>query len=160
MLEASRTKALTMLMFLAAVVALSSCKDDDGLTAGDPNYFTSSRGQFTVTLDNDVTLFLLPGEVAGTATLTYDGDNPTHWQSPTTATVNVDTYQGDLTLPETVTAEGKTYTLTAIGEQAMCTVGSSLNMLFIRYALGLGCRSISNTPLFQPLAGHPCDSPR
>lgn len=147
MLEASRTKALTMLMFLAAVVALSSCKDDDGLTAGDPNYFTSSRGQFTATLDNDVTLFLLPGEVAGTATLTYDGDNPTHWQSPTTATVNVDTYQGNLTLPETVTAEGKTYTLTAIGEQAMmgCRLLTSLVVPATVKTLGEGAFAICTT---------------
>lgn len=64
--------------------------------------------------------------------LTYDGDNPTHWQSPTTATVSVTTYAGDLTLPETVTANGQSYRLTAIGNEAM-----------------MGCRSLTSLVLPQ-----------
>ena len=109
---------------------LTSCKDDSGLTEGDPNYFTSSRGQFTATLSDGTTLYLLAGDGAGTATLTYDGSNPRHWQSETTATVSVTTYQGDLTLPETVSANGKTYTLTGIGEEAL-----------------MGCRSLTSVTL-------------
>ena len=35
-----------------AVWVLTACSDDDGLSAGDPNYFTSSRGQFTATIDD------------------------------------------------------------------------------------------------------------
>ncbi len=117
-LEARLTGRLATGLLCAAVCMLASCKDDDGLTQGDPNYFTDSRGQFTVRMDDNTTLFLLPGSAAGTATLTFDGSNPRHWQSQTTATVNVTTYQGDLTLPETVTSDGKTYTLTAVGSEA------------------------------------------
>lgn len=110
--------ALTMTM---GMLAFSSCSDDDGLTAGDANYFTTSRGQFTVTLDDDnnTTLYLLPGSVSGTATVTFDGSNPRHWKSATDANVNVTTYVGSLTLPETVTTDdGKSYTITAIGNEA------------------------------------------
>lgn len=117
-LESLLTKALPALLLCMGSWGLTSC-DSNGLTEGDPNYFTSSRGQFTATLDNGTTLYLLPGAIAGTAILTYDGDNPRHWQSETTATVNVTTYSGAFTLPETLTANGKSYTLTAIGEEAM-----------------------------------------
>lgn len=110
-------KAFPLLLLCTAVWLLSAC-DDDGLTAGDPNYFTSSRGQFTATLDDNTTLFLLPGTTSGTAFVTYDGDNPRHWASESSASVNVTTYSGDFVLPEMVTANGKTYTITGIGEQA------------------------------------------
>ena len=130
--DARAVKAVTVLMLWTGAWGLTSCKDDDGLTAGDPNYFTTSRGQFTATLDDKTTLYLLPGATAGTAVLTYDGDNPTHWQSPTTATVSVTTYAGDLTLPETVTANGQSYRLTAIGNEAM-----------------MGCRSLTSLVLPQ-----------
>lgn len=144
-------KSLVALALSVGTMALSSCSDDDGLTAGDPNYFTSSRGQFTATVDdgngNNVTLYLLPGETPATATLTYDGDNPLHWQSETTATVNVTTYKGDITLPETFTANGTTYTLTAIGEQAMmgCRSLTSLKVPSTVKALGDGAFSVCNT---------------
>lgn len=129
-LDAFLMKGLAALMLTTGIGMLTSCKDDDGLTAGDPNYFTSSRGQFTATLDDNTTLFLLPGATAGTAVLTYDGNNPRHWQSATAATVSVTTYEGNLTLPETVTANGQTFTLTAIGEQAMmgCRTLTSLTL--------------------------------
>ena len=107
--DATLLRGLTVLMLITGAWVLTSCKDDSGLTEGDPNYFTSSRGQFTATLSDGTTLYLLAGDGAGTATLTYDGSNPRHWQSETTATVSVTTYQGDLTLPETVSANGKTY---------------------------------------------------
>ncbi len=131
-LDTSQMKSLAALMLLTGALGLTSCKDDDGLTAGDPNYFTSSRGQFTAALDDNTTLYLLPGSTAGTATLTYDGSNPRHWQSQTTATVNVTTYQGDLTLPEEVTTDGKSYSLTAIGSEAM-----------------MGCRKLTTVTLPQ-----------
>jgi hypothetical protein len=129
-LEVYATKALTALMLLSGLWIWSSCKDDDGLEAGDPNYFTSSRGQFTATQDDGTTLFLLPGSTSGSATLTYDGSNPRHWQSETNANVNVTTYQGDLTLSETLTANGQRYTLTAIGSEAL-----------------MGCRSLTSVVL-------------
>ena len=128
--DATLLRGLTVLMLITGAWVLTSCKDDSGLTEGDPNYFTSSRGQFTATLSDGTTLYLLAGDGAGTATLTYDGSNPRHWQSETTATVSVTTYQGDLTLPETVSANGKTYTLTGIGEEAL-----------------MGCRSLTSVTL-------------
>ena len=130
--DAVLLRGLTALMLITGAWVLTSCKDDKGLTEGDPNYFTSSRGQFTATLSDATTLYLLPGNGAGTATLTYDGSNPRHWQSETTATVSVTTYQGSLTLPETISANGQTYTLTGIGEQAL-----------------MGCRSLTSLVLPQ-----------
>ena len=109
---------LTALMLMMGVGMLSSC-DDDGLSGGDPDYFTSSRGQFTATLDDGTTLFLIPGSTANTATVTYDGSNPQHWQGKDNATVDIETYTGDFVLYETVTADdGKTYRLTSIGDEA------------------------------------------
>lgn len=110
------------LMACLAVLTLTACSDDDGLSAGDPNYFTSSRGQFTATIDDgnggEATLFLVPGTTAGTAVVTFDGSNPRHWQAEQTATVRVGTYQNDLVVPETVSVDGATYTITAIGDEA------------------------------------------
>ncbi|MBR1548024.1 MAG: leucine-rich repeat domain-containing protein [Prevotella sp.] len=110
------------LMAGLAVLALTACSDDDGLSAGDPDYFTSSRGQFTATIDDgnggETTLFLIPGTTPGTAVVTYDGSNPRHWQAEQTATVRVGTYQNELVIPETVTAGGATYTITGIGAEA------------------------------------------
>lgn len=113
---------VTLLVMTLGVWTLSACSDDDGLSAGDPNYFTSSRGQFTATIDdangNPTTLFLIPGTMPGTATVTFDGSNPRHLQSLSTATVRVGTYQNDLVIPETVTVGDNTYTITAIGDEA------------------------------------------
>ena len=145
--DALTLKGLTALVLLAGTCALSSCKDDDGLTAGDPNYFTTSRGQFTATLDDNTTLYLLPGTTSGTAMLTYDGSNPRHWQSETSATVSVTTYQGDLTLPSTITAGGVSYTLTAIGDEAMmgCRALTSLTLPETVQTLGEGAFAICAT---------------
>ena len=113
--------AMTALVLCLGAWALSAC-DDNGLSEGDPNYFTISRGQFTAIAndgeDNETTLFLIPGVTPGTAVVTYDGSNPRHWQSESTATVRVGTYQNDLVIPETVTTGGITYTITAIGDEA------------------------------------------
>ena len=143
-LDAYLMKGLAALMLSTGIWALTSCKDDDGLTAGDPNYFTSSRGQFTATLDDNTTLYLLPGTTAGTATLTYDGDNPRHWQSETTATVSVTTYAGALVLPETVSANGQSYRLTAIGEQAFmgCRTLTTLELPSTVQSFGEGAFAI------------------
>lgn len=145
-LDASSLMSLTVLLLCFGVWALTSCKDDNGLTEGDSNYFTSSRGQVTATLDDGTTLFLLPGS-AGTATVTYDGNNPRHWQSETTATVSVTTYSGSLTLPETVTANGQNYTLTSIGEEAMmgCRALTSVTLPATVQSLGDGAFAICNT---------------
>ena len=141
------TRMLTFVVLCLSMGLTTSCKDDDGLTAGDPDYFTSSRGQFTAVVDDNTTLYLLPGNASGTATLTYDGDNPRHWQSETTATVSVTTYAGSLTLPETVTANGRTYTLTRIGEEAMmgCRKLTSLTLPATVQSLGEGAFAICTT---------------
>ena len=143
--DVSLMKGLAVLM-LCGAWALTSCKDDNGLTEGDPNYFTSSRGQFTAMLSDGTTLFLLPGS-AGTATLTYDGNNPRHWQGESTATVSVMTYGGNLTLPENVTANGQTYTLTRIGEEAMmgCRTLTSVVLPNTVSSLGEGAFAVCNT---------------
>lgn len=117
--DACLLKGLTVLMLSSGSWALSSCKEDDGLNAGDPNYFTSSRGQFTATLDDGTTLFLIPGDAAGTATVTFDGSNPRHLAGVNNVSVSVTTYQGDLTIPSNVTgSDGKSYTITGIGAEA------------------------------------------
>lgn len=134
-------------LLCVSAMTLSACSDDDGLTQGDPNYFTSSRGQFTATLDDNTTLYLLPGATDGTAVVTYDGDNPRHWQSEGTATVNVTTYSGDFVLPEMVQANGKTYTIVAVGEQAFmgCRAMTSIQLPATVQTLGEGAFAVCTT---------------
>lgn len=138
-------KSLMMLVLCMGAAVLSSCSDDKGLTEGDPNYFTTSRGQFTATLSDGTTLYLIPGVVEGTATVTFDGDKPLHWQSQSNTTVNVTTYQGDLVIPETVTgSDGNTYTITAIGEEAFmgCRELTSVQLPSTVQTLGEGAFAI------------------
>lgn len=143
-LDAFFLKGLSVLMLMTGILALASCKDDDGLTEGDPNYFTSSRGQFTATLEDGTTLYLLPGG-GSNVTLTYDGSNPRHWQSESTATVNVTTYTGDLDLTQSI--NGGQYTLTAIGEQAMmgCRALTSVTLPASVQSIGEGAFAICTT---------------
>ena len=107
---------LRMMTGLCAVaLMLLSC--DNGLRQGDPDYWTSSRGQFTAVLDNDSIMYFLDNG-DGTATVTFDGSNPRHWISPTNATVSVTTYRDTVVIPETVVHNGKTLRVTAIGNEA------------------------------------------
>lgn len=130
-LELPLIKGLIAVLVFLGVSILLSCSDDKGLTEGDPNYFTSSRGQFTATLSDGTTLYLIPGSIDGTATVTFDGDKPLHWQSESNTTVSVTTYQGDLVIPETVTgSDGNNYIITAIGDEAF-----------------MGCRSLTSVQL-------------
>lgn len=145
---ASAKGVLAALTLSAGMLAFSSCSDDDGLTAGDSNYFTTSRGQFTATLEDGTTLFLLPGGNTGEAALTFDGDNPRHWASSTSANVNIETYSGSLELPETVLgSDGKTYVLTAIGDEAFmgCRKLTSLVLPETVTSFGEGAFAICNT---------------
>ena len=120
-----RKRNSLMLLALPLLPVLTAC-DSDGLTEGDPNYFTSSRGQLTAVTETGDTLYLLPGQAAGTAMLTFDGR--TRQVNAAQNAVNVTTYSGDMALPESITAtNGHTYTLTAIGEQAL-----------------MGCRSLTS----------------
>ena len=104
------------------MLAASLCTgcEKNGLTAGDPDYWTTSRGQFTVETEqpNGVqTLFLLDrGD--GTATVTFDGSNPRHWESSSSATVSVKTYVDTLIIPETVKHGDVTLRVTAVGNEA------------------------------------------
>ena len=104
------------------MLAASLCTgcEKNGLTAGDPDYWTTSRGQFTVETEqpNGVqTLFLLDrGD--GTATVTFDGSNPRHWESSSSATVSVKTYVDTLIIPETVKRGDVTLRVTAVGNEA------------------------------------------
>ena len=94
--------------------------EKNGLTAGDPDYWTTSRGQFTVETEqpNGVqTLFLLD-KGDGTATVTFDGSNPRHWESSSSATVSVKTYVDTLIVPETVKHGDVTLRVTAVGNEA------------------------------------------
>ena len=107
-------KAFELLILCATV--LCSC-DDDGITEGDPNYWTSSRGQFISILKDGTKMFFLDSK-NGTATVTFDGSNPLHWQDASTATVKVSTYKGDVNVPEFIENDGKQLTVTSIGEEA------------------------------------------
>jgi hypothetical protein len=108
---------LTTLLLVLLSVFIVSC-DDDGLTEGDPNYWTLSRGQFSVTLSNDSTMFFLKtGD--STATVTFDGSNPLHWTNSSTASASIITYVGDVVIPTYVTdSTGTTYKVTAVGNEA------------------------------------------
>jgi hypothetical protein len=144
-LELPLMKGLIAVLVFLGVSILLSCSDDNGLTEGDPNYFTSSRGQFTATLSDGTTLYLIPGSIDGTATVTFDGDKPLHWQSETSTNVNVTTYQGDLIIPETVTgSDGNTYTITAIGDEAFmgCRLLTSVQLPNTVQTLGEGAFAI------------------
>lgn len=106
------------ILYAAAILSLGivSCSDE-GIERGDENYWTSSRGQFVVPLDASTSMFFL-NKGDGTAAVTFDGSNPRHWKSATNVEVNVDTYCGDIVIPETVTYNGLPLAVTAIGEEA------------------------------------------
>lgn len=128
-------KSKTLLLLVAAAATLWSC-DDDGLTEGDPNYWTSSRGQFTATIDDGTTMFFLR-QSDGTASVTFDGSNPNHWTSETTVTPSVTTYQNDVVVPSTVNCSSEKLSVTAIGEEAFmackamktCTIPESVTSI-------------------------------
>jgi len=100
-------------------VLLLSC-ENNGMIAGDPDYWTTSRGQFTVDVpqgDHTVTMYFLSNG-DGTATLTFDGSNPLHWAGSSNATVSVLTYRDTVVIPESVSHAGQSLRVTAIGKEA------------------------------------------
>ena len=114
-----KRNALFLSSILVLAFGLSGC-EDNGLRQGDPNYWTTSRGQFTIEVDQPngpQTLFLLDNG-DGTATVTFDGSNPRHWASSSSATVSVTTYVDTLVIPSSVTHNGATLRVTAIGSEA------------------------------------------
>jgi hypothetical protein len=115
-----KRNALFLSSILILAFGLSGC-EDNGLRQGDPNYWTSSRRQFTIEVDQpngpQTLYFLDNGD--GTATLTFDGSNPRHWASSSSATVSVTTYVDTLVIPASVTYNGATLRVTAIGNEAL-----------------------------------------
>jgi len=110
---------------------LCSC-EKNGLTQGDPDYWTESRHQFIVSVNQPqgpVDMYFLD-RGNGTAALTFDGSNPLHWKSESEATVSVETYTDTIYVPETVMNNGQTLRVTAIGEEAF-----------------MGCRSLTKVVL-------------
>lgn len=94
--------------------------ENNGMIAGDPEYWTTSRGQFTVEIpqgDHTVTMFFL-NNGDGTATVTFDGSNPLHWAGSSNATVSVLTYKDTIVIPEAVVYEKQTLRVTSIGPEA------------------------------------------
>ena len=109
-----KTKFLFLPCLALLATVMSSC-EDNGLRQGDPNYWTTSRHQFTVTLEDGQTLFLLDNQ-DGTATVTFDGSNPRHVTGD--VDVNITTYVDTIIVPESVTHEGQTLRVTAVGAEA------------------------------------------
>ena len=108
---------LSTLIVLA--VLFMGC-ENNGMTAGDPDYWTTSRGQFTAEIpqgDHTVTMYFL-GNGDGTATVTFDGSNPLHWAGSSNATVSVLTYKDTIVIPELVLHAGQNLRVTAIGKEA------------------------------------------
>ena len=95
-------KLSTIVLLITSFV---SC-DNDGLKQGDSNYWTTSRGQFTLTTKDGATIYFLDNK-NGTATVTFDGRYPLHQMDPTSATVYVNTYTGNVIIPETITEFGE-----------------------------------------------------
>lgn len=112
----SVSKTVLYAMAFLSFGAMTSCSKD-AIEEGDANYWTSSRGQFTMSLNETTTMFFLDNS-DGTAVVTFDGDNPRHWKSSTNVEVNVETYKGDIIIPESVNNNGKTLAVTAIGDEA------------------------------------------
>ncbi len=109
-----KTKFL-FLPCLALIAAVMSSCEDNGLRQGDPEYWTTSRHQFTVTLEDGQTLFLLDNQ-DGTATVTFDGSNPRHVTGD--VNVNITTYVDTIVVPQSVTHDGQTLRVTAVGQEA------------------------------------------
>lgn len=112
----SVSKTVLYAMAFLSFGAMTSCSKD-AIEEGDANYWTSSRGQFTTSLNETTTMFFLDNS-DGTAVVTFDGGNPRHWKSSTNVEVNVETYKGDVIIPESVNNNGKTLAVTAIGDEA------------------------------------------
>jgi len=106
--------------WMALAACLCTGCEDNGLRQGDPNYWTTSRGQFTVETEqpNGVQTLYLLDKGDGTAAVTFDGSNPRHWQSSSSATVSVTTYVDTLIVPETVKHGDATLRVTAIDKEA------------------------------------------
>lgn len=116
------------LLFIGVTV-LSSC-DSDGLTEGDPNYWTTSRGQFTANLEDGSTMYFLD-QKDGTACVTFNGAYPLHMTDESSATVgDAITYVGDIVVPSSVVYNGSTMSVTAIGQEAFCG-STALTSVFI-----------------------------
>jgi hypothetical protein len=128
-----------MMVVMLAAWMCAGC-EDNGLRQGDPNYWTTSRGQFTVETEqpNGVqTLFLLD-QGDGTAAVTFDGSNPRHWQSSSSATVSVQTYVDTLVVPATVKRGDVTLRVTAVGNEAFMGCRSLVKVVLPESVTSIG----------------------
>jgi len=106
-------------VFIVLALLFAGC-EKNGMTGGDPDYWTTSRGQFTVKVpqgDHTVTMFFLDNG-DGTATVTFDGSNPLHWASSSSTSVSVRTYADTIEVPASVSYNGQTFRVVAIGNEA------------------------------------------
>ncbi len=94
-----------------AVAMLPSCSSDS--TDGDLDYYT--RNELVVKMDDESKMhFANNGD--GTAMVTYDRSNSIHLNENNQSKIT--TYVGSVTVPESITADGKTYTVTGVDEMA------------------------------------------
>lgn len=116
-MKKSTLKILGLLLFGAGVMV--SC-DDDGLTKGDLSSLTANRFTAYVQTDDQDSLMYFIDNLNGTATVTFEPTNPLHRAGSSSTTVRIPYCWGERYIPEVITstANGKEYTVTAIGQEA------------------------------------------
>ena len=92
-----------------ALLALASCSSDS--RDGDPNYFLNLQESVETTSGGQM-FFQDNGD--GTVSITFDHRNPMHLTDDTSE----ESYSGTLVIPETVTVNGTSHTVTGIGDYA------------------------------------------
>lgn len=114
-----KTKKLCAILLATAFVA-SACSSDS--VEGDPDYGTDLM--LTTTLADGTKMFFLD-QGNGTVAVTYDHTNPRH-VTVVSGSVKAQTtdYTGNITVPEQVTIDSKTYRVTAVSEGAFCNATS------------------------------------
>lgn len=146
----NRKMLIRSVLCMLCSVLLLSC-EKNGLTAGDPDYWTTSRGQFTVKVPQGaktVTMFFL-NNGNGTATVTFDGSNPRHWAGESTPTVSVRTYADTIEVPATVNYNGTSLRVVAVGKEAFMGCDSLKKIVLPESITSIGegaftlCKSLS-----------------
>ncbi len=126
-------KNLTIQAVLFVCCALCACSSET--VDGDKEYFT--KGQITYTLEDESKIYFFANE-DGTVKVTYNRKYPTQLNEDNQAKLT--TYVGAITIPETFTADGKTYRVTSVDDMAFAnnTTLTSLNLPETINALGQG----------------------
>lgn len=121
-----------------AMLLLTMACSSDNTVAGDPDYGVSQM--LTATLaDGSNMYFVKTG--ATTVAVSYDHKNLTFLSEDNKPQIT--TYKGDVIVPSTVTIDGTTYTVNAVGEMAFtnCTQLTSVTLPESVSSLGLACFS-------------------